>query len=66
MQCPSCGHDENHVIDNKSVRNINWRRRECDDCGHRWWTSEIEDEPVWGGLTEENTAPVGSEPQICR
>lgn len=42
MRCPSCGHDEDRVLDSRPVREgaAIRRRRECDACGHRFTTYE--------------------------
>ena len=42
MRCPKCGHQEDKVIDSRSVRNgqVIRRRRACLDCGHRFTTYE--------------------------
>jgi transcriptional repressor NrdR len=42
MKCPSCGHEENRVIDSRPLIKENGirRRRECEKCGHRFTTYE--------------------------
>ncbi len=42
MRCPSCGHQEDRVIDSRSTREGRAirRRRECMDCAHRFTTYE--------------------------
>ncbi len=42
MQCPSCGHLEDRVIDSRSTKEGRAirRRRECIGCGHRFTTYE--------------------------
>lgn len=43
MICPECGSnqtwcfDSRHSKDEKTI----WRRRRCNDCGHRWTTYEF-------------------------
>ena len=49
MRCPSCGNFNNQVVDsrlNKEGNNIR-RRRQCDDCEHRFTTYErVEETPL--------------------
>lgn len=59
MQCPSCAHPEDRVVDSRTSRGgrATRRRRECLGCGHRFTTYEqIEEEPLLvqkkGGGTE--------------
>jgi transcriptional repressor NrdR len=42
MKCPACGHEEDKVIDSRSTKEgtVTRRRRECDECGHRYTTYE--------------------------
>ena len=42
MRCPSCGHDEDKVVDSRSTKENSAvrRRRECLSCGHRFTTYE--------------------------
>ncbi|MBD3220365.1 transcriptional repressor NrdR [bacterium] len=42
MRCPSCGHDDDRVIDSRAVREGRAvrRRRECLRCGERYTTYE--------------------------
>jgi len=49
MKCPSCGHDQDRVVDSRSTREGSAirRRRECLDCQHRFTTYEyVESTPV--------------------
>ena len=49
MRCPSCGHEEDKVVDSRSTKEnaAVRRRRECLECGHRFTTYEyIEHAPV--------------------
>ncbi len=49
MQCPSCNHPEDRVVDSRTSRGgrATRRRRECLNCGHRFTTYEqIEEEPL--------------------
>jgi transcriptional repressor NrdR len=49
MHCPSCGHEEDRVVDSRSTKENSAvrRRRECLKCGHRFTTYEyIEHTPV--------------------
>jgi len=49
MRCPSCGQEDDKVIDSRSVRDGRAvrRRRECVGCGERFTTYEaIETKPV--------------------
>jgi len=49
MKCPSCGHEDDKVIDSRSVREGRGvrRRRECSHCQERYTTYEaIETRPV--------------------
>lgn len=41
MNCPNCGKDNNKVIDKRNKEDYNTRRRECQECGVRFSTSEI-------------------------
>lgn len=47
MRCPTCAHDDDHVVDSRpapdatSIR----RRRECRSCGHRFTTHERIERP---------------------
>jgi transcriptional repressor NrdR len=43
MRCPACGHEDDKVIDSRSVRDGQAvrRRRECSDCRHRYTTYEF-------------------------
>ncbi|HER44386.1 MAG TPA: transcriptional repressor NrdR [Candidatus Eisenbacteria bacterium] len=49
MRCPSCGHEEDKVVDSRATKEnaAVRRRRECLKCGHRFTTYEyIEHAPV--------------------
>lgn len=46
MKCPECGTEKARVIDTVDLGHVIWRRRLCRECEHRWWTSEMEDEPL--------------------
>lgn len=49
MRCPSCGHEEDKVVDSRSTKENSAvrRRRECLECGQRFTTYEyIEHAPV--------------------
>ncbi|UCF21369.1 MAG: transcriptional repressor NrdR [Gemmatimonadota bacterium] len=49
MRCPYCGHTKNRVIDSRTSREGRAvrRRRECQDCEHRFTTYEVvEDRPL--------------------
>jgi len=59
VQCPTCAHPEDRVVDSRASRGgrATRRRRECLSCGHRFTTYEqIEEEPLLvqkkGGGTE--------------
>lgn len=44
MRCPECGSTSNKVVDSRDIfaqTDLRFRRRECNDCGYRWNTSEI-------------------------
>lgn len=43
MRCPGCGHEDDRVIDSRSVREGQAvrRRRECLECRHRFTTYEF-------------------------
>ena len=41
MNCPNCG-GETHVVDSRSDYDFVKRRRECNDCKHRFNTVEID------------------------
>ena len=42
MRCPKRAHDDDKVIDSRSIRNgdVIRRRRVCSQCGHRFTTYE--------------------------
>ena len=46
IECPYCGKSETKVIDSRpdTDRGTVKRRRECDKCGERWTTFEIEED----------------------
>ena len=49
MRCPACGHEDDKVVDSRSVRDGQGvrRRRECIACSERFTTYEfIEKTPV--------------------
>ena len=49
MRCPSCGHEEDKVVDSRATKENSAvrRRRECLNCGQRFTTYEyIEQTPV--------------------
>ncbi len=43
MRCPACGHEDDKVIDSRSVRDGHAvrRRRECSSCRQRYTTYEV-------------------------
>jgi len=49
MKCPKCGENRDGVANSFGEKTIIWRERICKACGHKWTTSEMEDEPV--GIT---------------
>jgi len=49
MKCPSCGHDEDRVVDSRAIKDGSAvrRRRECLGCNRRYTTYEyIEESPL--------------------
>jgi len=49
LKCPSCGNEEDKVVDSRAVRDARAvrRRRECLECGERFTTYEaVETRPV--------------------
>jgi transposase-like protein len=43
MNCPNCDSREIRVLTSKRDTNESiLRRRRCGDCGHNWWTVEVE------------------------
>ena len=49
MKCPTCGNEDDKVVDSRAVRDGRAvrRRRECIDCGERFTTYEaLETRPV--------------------
>jgi len=49
VRCPSCGHEEDRVVDSRAIKENSAvrRRRECLKCGHRFTTYEyVEHTPV--------------------
>jgi transcriptional repressor NrdR len=42
VKCPSCGYEEDKVIDSRSIKDgmVTRRRRECLNCSHRYTTYE--------------------------
>ena len=49
MKC-QCGCVRDKVIETRRLDDMTWRRRECFDCGARWWTSEKRTEHPPPGL----------------
>lgn len=48
MRCPSCQHPDSRVIDSRASTDHVRRRRECQDCGHRFTTYERWERPrLW-------------------
>lgn len=64
IECPDCGHTSTRVVDTRPdyARSSVRRRRECTDCGVRWFTLELMADRV--DLLEEGLrgflAPLGS------
>ena len=48
MICPNCESRQTRVVDTINTNNIVWRMRQCKECGHRFTTSECQDEPLPG------------------
>ncbi len=49
MKCPSCGYEDDKVVDSRAVREGHAvrRRRECLECGNRYTTYEtVENKPI--------------------
>ena len=46
MKCSKCGHRKSKVLKTIEEGEIVWRWRVCLECQKKWWTSEIEDEPL--------------------
>ena len=44
VHCPSCGWNKVKVYDSRSHQALKWRRRECQECGYRWSTVEMDQE----------------------
>lgn len=49
MKC-HCGCARDKVIETRRLDEATWRRRECFDCGRRWWTSETRVDSAPQGL----------------
>lgn len=49
MKCPKCGSRESGVLASRLTQDgfSIWRERKCKQCEHRWYTQEIEDEPMF-------------------
>lgn len=47
MKCPKCKQNDDGVINSQHSPDkfSIWRERQCKNCGNRWYTQEIEDEP---------------------
>lgn len=42
LVCEKCGHDKSYVVDCRPSADGIRRRRECENCGHRWTTYEFD------------------------
>ena len=42
MNCPKCKSNQVYVIDSRHKEDTIHRRRECQECGHRYNTVEVE------------------------
>lgn len=68
MRCPFCEHNGSRVLDsrpfnnNKSIR----RRRECENCGRRFTTFEVIEEPPLLIVKKEGTREEFSREKILR
>lgn len=53
MLCPKCGSGSTWVVSSKihKLHNYKWRRRECQVCGHRFTTYEVENtKELWDAV----------------
>ena len=41
FRCPFCGSDRFGVVDTRKSDNTIRRRRQCKECGHKSWTTEM-------------------------
>lgn len=48
MACPNCQDKDNKTKDTREHPVYNWikRRRECNSCGHRWNTLEVNEDII--------------------
>lgn len=47
MKCPSCGYKKTRVLDSRRTKGGTMkRRRECESCGVRWTTYEVDIEKL--------------------
>ena len=44
MKCPLCGSDNFGVVDSRDQSGLLTRKRRCKNCGHGWFTVEIDQE----------------------
>lgn len=54
MECPKCGSENYRTVDSRDGK-IRRRRKECNSCGIRWSTVEINAEDYERLLAEEET-----------
>jgi transcriptional regulator NrdR family protein len=46
MKCPNCRHTEHRVMRSEPRPGAIRRIRQCDQCGHRWPTLELEEQAI--------------------
>ena len=53
MTCPKCSNEKTKIVDSRADEDSVWRRRECQGCGYRFNTIEI-DEDYYERLVRQN------------
>ena len=44
MTCPKCNNEKTKIVDSRADEESVWRRRECQGCGYRFNTIEIDED----------------------
>ena len=67
MRCPKCGGSKSSVIDSRQAEDGNTirRRRECEDCQHRFTTYERVEERTLVVVKKDGTREQFSRDKIC-
>jgi transcriptional regulator NrdR family protein len=46
VKCPTCGHGEHRILRTKERGSAIRRNRQCDRCGHKWATLEVNENEI--------------------